>query len=124
MKIKLDENQGPSVAAVVRAAGHDVAQVRDQGLGGKSDDVVIEVCRVEERCLVTLDLDFSNILNFPPERYPGIAVLRLPRVFSQNDTRDAITTFLKALETRSIVGKLWLVKRGRVREYQEEREAD
>jgi predicted nuclease of predicted toxin-antitoxin system len=120
MKLKLDENLGPSIAAIARNTGHDVTLVRDQGLSGKSDDVVIEVCRVEGRCLGTLALDFSNILNYPPERYPGIAVLRLPRLFSQRDTAEAMTTLLKALESRTIAGKLWLVKRGRIREYQDE----
>ena len=107
----------------VRAAGHDVALVREQGLGGKSDDVVIEVCRVEGRCLVTLDMDFSNILNYPPARYAGIAVLRPPRPFSQQATAETLSTLLKALEHRSIAGKLWLVKRGRIREYDAEQDA-
>lgn len=49
---------------------------REQGLGGTQDAVLIEVCHAEERCLVTLDLDFAHILNYPPERYTGIAVLR------------------------------------------------
>lgn len=99
-----------------------MALARDQGLNGKSDDVVIEVCRVEGRCLVTLDLDFSNTLNYPPERFPGIAVLRLPKLFSQRDTRDAMATLLRALVSRSIAGKLWLVKSGRIREYQDVQE--
>jgi len=53
-----------------------------RGSAGKSDSVLIEVCRAEERCLVTLDLDFSHILNLPSSRYAGIAVLRLPEPVS------------------------------------------
>jgi len=47
MKLKLDENLGPAIAGRARAAGHDVALTREEGLNGKSDDVVIEVCRAE-----------------------------------------------------------------------------
>src|SRR5260370_26797629 len=32
----------------------------------------------ENRCLVSLDLDFADVVRFPPHRTSGIAVLRLP----------------------------------------------
>ena len=117
MKIKLDENLGPGIARLLADGGHDVCLVRDQGLSGKPDSVLIEVCRAEERCLVTLDLDFSHILNFPPSRYAGIAVLRLPEPISRQDLQEATRTLLEALGRRSIDRKLWIVSKGRVREY-------
>jgi predicted nuclease of predicted toxin-antitoxin system len=117
LKIKLDENLGPSIARIFHDADHDVCLVRDQGLSGKDDSVLIEVCRAEGRCLVTLDLDFAQILNFPPQRYPGIAILRLPEPMSRNDLYEAARTLLGALGSRDINRKLWIVSRGRIREY-------
>jgi predicted nuclease of predicted toxin-antitoxin system len=117
LKIKLDENLGPSVARIFQEAGHDVRLAREQGLTGKEDHVVIEVCRVEERCLVTLDLDFGHILNYPPARYAGIAVLRLPEPMSFRGLEEAARTLLEALSKREIYRKLWIVSRGKVREY-------
>ena len=117
MKIKLDENLGPSIARLFADAGHDVCLVIEQGLGGKSDSVVIEVCRSEGRCLVTLDLDFGHILNFPPSRYAGIAVLRLPEPVGRRDLAETARTLLDALNRRNIDRKLWIVSKGRVREY-------
>lgn len=76
MRLKLDENLGTRSAALFRRAGHDVATVRDQRLAGAPDRKLIEICRAEGRCLVTLDLDFGNPLLFDPARYSGIAVLR------------------------------------------------
>jgi predicted nuclease of predicted toxin-antitoxin system len=78
LKIKLDENLGNRAIELFREAGHEVATVSEQDLGGATDDQLIEVCRKEGWVLVTLDLDFSNVLRFPPERYAGIAVLRVP----------------------------------------------
>lgn len=79
MKLKLDENLGASVCQLMRAAGHDVATVPEQGLCSTSDADLIAHCRREKRALVTLDLDFGNPLVFHPPDYSGIAVLRLPR---------------------------------------------
>ena len=78
MKFKLDENIGQRGRQILLDAGHDVSTVDEQSLTGATDADLIEASRAEERCLVTLDLDFANPLTFAPRRYPGIAVLRLP----------------------------------------------
>ena len=78
---------------------------------------MIEVCRVEERCLVTLDLDFGHILKYPPQRYAGIAVLRLPEPVSRTHLLEATQTLVSALKQREIHQKLWIIAKGQVREY-------
>jgi predicted nuclease of predicted toxin-antitoxin system len=60
MKVKLDENLGVSVANLFIHAEIDVETVRSEGLSGANDQQIISVCKLEQRCLVTLDLDFSN----------------------------------------------------------------
>ena len=78
MKFKLDENFGRHTQHIFRDAGHDVATVRDEGLQGSANLQIYEVCRSENRCLVTLDLDFADVIRFPPEQTAGIAVIRNP----------------------------------------------
>lgn len=85
-------------AHLFRKHGHEVSTVDSQDLGGASDDELIEACRTEERALVTLDLDFSNVLRFPPERYAGIAVLRVPHPIELTTIRDRVRVLLTALE--------------------------
>jgi predicted nuclease of predicted toxin-antitoxin system len=91
--------------------------VKDQGLEGAVDNRVIDVCRAEGRCLVTLDLDFSNPFLFPPDQYAGITVIRRPRRISPNDLYGAVGVLIAALARDSIAGKLWIVERHRIRVY-------
>jgi predicted nuclease of predicted toxin-antitoxin system len=75
MKIKLDENIGRRGIELLKAAGHDVLTVRDQGLQGAHDEALFKVCAEEERVLLTLDHDFGQVLRFSPEQSAGLVVL-------------------------------------------------
>jgi predicted nuclease of predicted toxin-antitoxin system len=120
LKFRLDENLGKSLAEVLRQAGHEVATVPDQRLFGVEDRTLIETCHGEGRCLVTLDLEFGNPFLFKPSDYPGIVVLRLPPRPTGQDLADAMQTLVGGLDRASVIGKLWVVQRGRIREYQPE----
>jgi predicted nuclease of predicted toxin-antitoxin system len=121
LRIKLDENLGARRAVErLRAAGHDVATVPDQRLQAASDVRLAEVCRAEARCLVTLDLGFSDSVRFVPSRFSGIVVLRLPAKRTPSDVYAALDTFVAAVERRNAQGKLWIVQGRRIREHQEE----
>jgi predicted nuclease of predicted toxin-antitoxin system len=120
VKVKLDENLGRREAEPLRAAGHDVLTVVDQNMASATDRQLIEVCRKEGRCLVTLDLDFANPLLFRPSDYTGTAVLRLPPKPTADDVLALIDALTAELAARSITGRLWIVERDRIREYQPE----
>ena len=118
MKIKLDENLGARGQQLLAAAGHDVCTVPAQTLTAAEDRHLIEVCRREGRALVTLDVDFANPLVYPPADYPGIAVIRIPKRTTAADLQAGLATLARALETEPLVGRLWIVERGRVRVHQ------
>jgi predicted nuclease of predicted toxin-antitoxin system len=77
VKFKADENLPIEIAALLRSAAHDALTVGEQKLQGETDPHIIEICKQEERILLALDLDFSDIRTYPPQKYPGIIVLRL-----------------------------------------------
>ena len=120
MKLKLDENLGTRGASLFREAGHDVATVYEQRLTSSPDDNLISVCTAEDRCLVTLDLDFSNPFFYPPGDYAGIAVLRMSPNASADDLWGLCRLLIAGLATGEIRGKLWVIQRGRIREYRPE----
>lgn len=123
MKIKLDENFGDRGADLLRQSGHDVATVRDQDLCGTPDDTLIEVCRAEQRVLITLDMDFSNPIRFPPPRYAGIVVIRTKPPVSIESLHQELFCFIKAAKSYDTLhGQLWVVFNGSIRAYAPESE--
>ncbi|HEX5042901.1 MAG TPA: DUF5615 family PIN-like protein [Candidatus Polarisedimenticolaceae bacterium] len=119
MRIKLDENLGsPRFCDPLRAAGHDVATVQEQGLHGEADDGLDRVCQSEDRCLVTLDLGFADSVRYVPSARPGIVVLRVPARVTFAAIDAALATFVDALTRTDVRGKLWVVQGRRVREHQ------
>jgi hypothetical protein len=66
-----------------------------------------------------LDLEFADVLRFPPQNTPGIAVLRLPRVASLSLLTGLVRSLLAALQSASIAGRLWILEPGRIRVYEE-----
>jgi predicted nuclease of predicted toxin-antitoxin system len=119
VKLKLDENLGRRCVDLLTRAGHDVATVAEENLMGADDRPLLEACATEGRALVTLDLDFSNPLQFRPSTLAGIAVLRLPRKPAHEDLVACVATLVEAMKREVLTGRLWSVERGRVRVYQE-----
>jgi predicted nuclease of predicted toxin-antitoxin system len=115
MKFKLDQNLGERTRSVFRDAGHDTETIRDEGLSGATDDTIFAHCRAEGRCLVTLDLDFSNVLRYPPYDTPGIIVLKPPRDVSLAVLVTLARQVVHEIERRSVAGSLWIVEPGRIR---------
>jgi len=124
MKFKLDENFGTRTLHLFRAAGHGVRTVRGQELQGCSDQHLYEACCTEQRCLVTLDLDFADVTRFPPAQASGIVVIRVPRNPSLALLERLVRQFLQALNQMRIEKQLWIVEIGRIRIHQLESQGD
>ena len=77
MILKLDENLPADLSSWLRAEGHDVTDVVEEGLGGEADPPVLKAATAEGRILLTFDLDFADIRHYPPGTHAGIVVFRL-----------------------------------------------
>ncbi len=94
---------------LLNAAGHDAVTVLDQQMGGYSDIELAEACRVEDRAIITMDLDFADIRNFPPARYAGLIVFRLSRL-GRRRVLKSFQRLLAILDQEPLTGKLWIVE--------------
>jgi predicted nuclease of predicted toxin-antitoxin system len=114
MKFKSDENLPEEVVGLLRSAGHDAHSVLEEGIGGAPDETISEVCRREERILLTLDLDFADIRTYPPFEHQGIIVIRLRRQ-DKHSVLTMIPRILELLKTEEVRHKLWIVDESKTR---------
>lgn len=114
MRFKLDENADPRWRTPLEDAGHHVSTVPEEHLQGAKDPVIARTCKDFGLCLITLDLGFAQILEYPPSDYPGIIVLRHPAP-SLAGMMQLVEQIAAAVKIRSPRGRLWIVEPGRIR---------
>ncbi len=114
MRIKVDENLPLEVAELFRQNGHDASTAIEQRLNGRPDSELAAACQLESRCLVTLDLDFSDICTYPPMLHAGIVVLR-PTVQTITSIVNITSRVLSLMAVEPVTGRLWVADESRVR---------
>jgi predicted nuclease of predicted toxin-antitoxin system len=92
VKLKLDENLPESLVAELATLGHDVDNVRLEGLAGRDDPAVWQAAQESGRFLITQDLDFSDVRQFAPGTHHGLLLVRL-----REPGRKALTARLTEL---------------------------
>jgi predicted nuclease of predicted toxin-antitoxin system len=82
--MKFLADMGISLRTVVwlRSNGYDVTHLRDEGLQRLSDEEILIKARIEGRILLTVDLDFAQLLAVSGEAFPSVHI---------NTTRLTIT---------------------------------
>jgi len=114
MKFKIDENLPVEFAEVLRSFGYDAVTVLEQGIGGALDADLFSICRLEERILMSLDLDFTDIRFYPPDNSPGVVVFR---VQPQDKLRllECLHKTISVMKQEPVAGRLWIVEDDRIR---------
>lgn len=114
MRFKIDENMPVEAATILNDAGHDALTIHDQRMVGEADAQVAWVCKLEQRALVTLDLDFSDIRTYPPREHHGIVVLR-PRTQAKVAVMQLLKQLMPLLSTEPLDGNLWILQENGLR---------
>ena len=114
MKFKIDENISKSAAYLLNDHGHEAETVFFENIAGIKDEKLIEVCKTEKRCLITLDHDFSDIKKYPPENYFGIILLKV-KSLGKAEVNQLIQRLLPLLNTEQITSKLWIVDHEKIK---------
>ena len=114
MKFLLDANV-PYSAKEVFPKHHTVFHVRDVNLTSASDEKIGAWARKQKAVLVTRDFDFANILNFPPNKYFGIIVLKVPHFYSAQSIKRVLREFILTADKIVLSKSVVIVEEGRFR---------
>ncbi len=114
-KLKLDENFSPNLTSVFQNKGFDTHSVLEEDLSGEPDTVIYQQCLTEDRCLITFDTDFCNILRFPADNSAGIIVIRPHRNITLTDMRQFTLQIIQILEERDPTNCLWILDSHKLR---------
>ncbi len=120
MRFKLDENLGGRTVSLFVASNHDVETVRSENIAGCSDQDRYQRCVEERRCRITLDLDFCDVVRFPPCAASGIAIIRVPHNPTLPLLERLVGSFLAEIQNQPIERRLWIVEPGRIRVHEPE----
>jgi predicted nuclease of predicted toxin-antitoxin system len=116
MRFLVDEDLPLSLVDVFERHEHEALHVVDAGIRGATDEQVARYARENEMCLVSGDLDFSDVRAYPPREHHGIVVVRAPR----NATSEVIAGIVESFLAREDIvddlpGRLAIVEPGRAR---------
>lgn len=76
MKLLVDENLPPRVAALLVEAGHDAVHVRDLGAAGASDPEIVALALTQGRTIISADTDFGALLAAAGTTGPSVILVR------------------------------------------------
>jgi predicted nuclease of predicted toxin-antitoxin system len=76
LNVLVDESLSARVAALLVAAGHDAIHVGDLDLLGAPDTDVMAAARRDQRCVVSVDTDFGELLAVGNHADPSVILLR------------------------------------------------
>lgn len=114
MKFLIDADVPRSVAKILISLGYDVIDIRDIRPPATTDTVIYHLITEQNRILITRDLDFSNILLYPPPPNAGIIVLRV-HLLSTNEIIDIVKDILKHVPEEELIGSLVVARKGHYR---------
>lgn len=115
MRFLLDANIPYSSIDVFKKFNYDVQHTRNIGLAKVTDKEIIKYVKKNQQVLVTKDLGFANILDYPFKTHHGLIVLRLPFYFTAKQINKALSGFLKSVKEDQIKNSIIIVELGRYR---------
>jgi predicted nuclease of predicted toxin-antitoxin system len=77
MKFLADMGISPGIVFWLRNNEHDAVHLHDEGLGRLADIEVLEKARIENRIVLTHDLDFGELMAFSHQKQPSVIIFRL-----------------------------------------------
>ncbi|NWF67651.1 MAG: DUF5615 family PIN-like protein [Chloroflexi bacterium] len=114
MSILLDNCVPQKYVRLLRSWGYTVTMVKQHIAPDAPDPNVLALAQELDAVLVTEDMDFSSVVNYPPQNYGGIIVLRYDPL-AEATIIPTLQQALKDLYRDEMRGAMVIVKPNRYR---------
>jgi predicted nuclease of predicted toxin-antitoxin system len=108
----VDESLPLSTAFALREQGYQARHVIELGLRGAKDHDLFVKAQEESWTIVTRDLGFGNLLDYPIGSHAGIIVLRVPTTFTARQINDLLDSFISDVHQEILNGALTVIEPG------------
>ena len=115
MRLLIDANLSPRVAATLHDAGHEAVHVADIGMLGASDDAILAHAAAAGQVIVSADTDFGELLAVTGAVRPSVVLLRSADHLTQDQQAVLLVANLPAVTAELDAGAVVSIARGRLR---------
>lgn len=115
MRLLVDANLSPAVAALLNQAGHDAVAVRDLGLQDATDETILEQALADDRVIVSHDTDFGTMLAMQRRSKPSLILIRSADPLTTTQIAALIVDNLEVMVEDLTAGAIITFARGHLR---------
>ena len=115
MRFLIDESLPHRITDRLKGLGHEAVSIVELQLSGSPDPTVFEEAKCRSATLITKDLDFADIRQFPLGAHSGIIVVRMPSMITVKRLMDDVVAAVAGLGENDIIGNLVIVQPDRIR---------
>jgi predicted nuclease of predicted toxin-antitoxin system len=115
VRLLIDANLSPRVAALLGAEGHEAVHVADIGLLTASDEVILAHAAAAGLVIVSADTDFGELLAVSGAVRPSVVLLRSADRLAPDQQAALLAANLPAVAAELDAGAVVAIARGRLR---------
>ncbi len=115
MRLLIDANLSPRIAARLRGAGHDAVHVADIGMLAASDQAIIAHAAGSGLVIISADTDFGELLAVSGATRPSVVLLRSADHMTPDQQATLLIANLPAVAAELDSGAAVSIARGRLR---------
>jgi predicted nuclease of predicted toxin-antitoxin system len=115
VKLLVDANLSPKVAAALRAAGYDASHVVDHGLTSATDEEIAACATEHGQTVISADSDFATMLALGGGDAPSLVLLRSADLLAPLDQAAQLAANLPSVRKDLEAGAVVSIARGHLR---------
>ncbi len=114
MRFPADVGVSQGVTVWLREQGHDVVHLRERGLQRLPNGQIVALAALEDRVILTFDLDFGELVASPGSRIVSVILFRMNNTTSRFVTQR-LSRVLPDIERPLAEGAIVVIEDGRHR---------